>query len=43
MKYIIKTQILNPKTHTKDKTNLTLSDIKWPTEIDMQLNKTQKF
>ena len=38
---IIKTHTLNLKTHTKDKTNLTLSGIKFPKEIYMPLNKTQ--
>ena len=30
-----------PKTHIEDKTNLTFLGIKWPTEVDMPLNKTQ--
>ena len=30
-----------PKTRVGDKTNLTFLDIKWPTEVDMPLNKTQ--
>ena len=32
---------LCPKTCVKDKTNLTFLGIKWPTEVDMPLNKTQ--
>ena len=30
-----------PKTRIEDKTNLTFLGIKWPTEVDMPLNKTQ--
>ena len=30
-----------PKTHVEDKTNLTFFGIKWPTEVDMPLSKTQ--
>ena len=30
-----------PKTYVQDKTNLTFLGIKWPTEFDMSLNKTQ--
>ena len=30
-----------PKIHIEDKTNLTFLGIKWPTEFDMPLNKTQ--
>ena len=29
-----------PTNHIEDKTNLTFFGIKWPTEVDMQLNKT---
>ena len=39
--YAIKPNQPNLKTHAKDKTNLTLSDIEWPTEADVPLNKTQ--
>ena len=31
----------NPKIHIEDKINLTFLAIKWPTEVDMLLNKTQ--
>ena len=43
----IKNYQKNPKknlclqTHIEDKTNLTFLGIKWPTEVDMPLNKTQ--
>ena len=30
-----------PKTRIEDKTNLTFPSIKWPSEVDMPLNKTQ--
>ena len=41
IKHVIKKPIPQILKRTKGKTNLTLSDIKWPTEVDMPLNKAQ--